>query len=174
MKVLLVDGYNVLRSSGLYSHLRDVSPDYTHDAFNLARQTLISDVATFAGREYEATIVFDGGENPQSTGEPQAVAGLQVIFSPWGTSADSVIERHARTAVERGKTVVVVTSDAATQWTVLGDRVIRMSAVGFAEEMRAVRQELTEAAEQQIAKQTLAQRLDPATREQLERIARSQ
>jgi predicted RNA-binding protein with PIN domain len=172
MKVLLVDGYNVLRSSELYSHLTRETPDHTHDAFNLARQTLLTDVATFAGRAYEATVVFDGGGNPLSTGEPRVVAGIRVIFSPAGVSADSVIEERAHAAVGRGREVLVVTSDAATQWTVLRGKVTRMSAAGFADEMRSVQQELAEAAAQQVNKRTLAQRLDPRIRETLERLAR--
>jgi predicted RNA-binding protein with PIN domain len=174
MKVLLVDGYNVLRSSGAYAHLAEGMPDHTHDAFNLARQALVTDVATFAGREYEATVVFDGGGNPQSTGEPRQVAGIRVIFSPTGVSADSVIEELARAAVERKSEVLVVTSDAATQWTVLRAKVMRMSAVGFVDEMRGIRQELDEAADAQASKRTLAERIDPATREILERMARGQ
>jgi predicted RNA-binding protein with PIN domain len=174
MKVLLVDGYNVLRSNGTYSHLTEETPDHTHDAFNLARQTLVTDVATFAGREYEATVVFDGGGNPLSTGQPREVAGIRVIFSAAGVSADSVIEELARDAVARGREVLVVTSDAATQWTVLGKKVTRMSAAGFADEMGAVRRELTEATEREAGKRTLADRLDPRTRKALEGLVRGE
>jgi predicted RNA-binding protein with PIN domain len=172
MKTLLVDGYNVLRSTRAYSHLTREAPDHTHDAFNSARESLISDVATFAGREFDATIVFDGAGNPGSTGEATAVAGVQVIFSPAGVSADSVIEQLARAAVERSREVLVVTSDAATQWTVLRGKVTRMSAAGFTQEMSAVRREVAEAAEQQASKNTLAARLNPTAREALERLVR--
>jgi predicted RNA-binding protein with PIN domain len=172
MKVLLVDGYNVLRSGGGYAHLAAETPDHTHDAFNLARQALIADVATFAGRDFEATIVFDGGGNPASTGESRTVAGITVIFSPVNTSADSVIEGLARAAAEQGREVLVVTSDAATQWTVLGNRVTRMSAAGFTGEMGGIRQEMGEAAEQQRSRRTLAERLDGDVRETLERMAK--
>jgi predicted RNA-binding protein with PIN domain len=173
MRVLLVDGYNVLRSSGAYSHLTAETPDHTHDAFNRARQTLISDVATFAGRDFEATVVFDGGGNPASTGEPRIIAGVAVVFSPAGTSADSVIEGLARAAVEKGREVLVVTSDAATQWTVLGKKVTRMSAAGFVDEMTGVHQEVREVAERQGGKRTFAERIDSATREALERMVRA-
>ena len=172
MKTLLVDGYNVLRSSGYYAHLTDAMPDHTHDAFNTARQALIADVATFAGREYDATLVFDGGGNPSSTGEPQSVAGIKVIFSAAGVSADSVIEGLAHKAVDQGREVLVVTSDAATQWTILRGRLTRMSAVDFTEEMHGIKQEVVEAAEQQANKRTLGERLDSKTREALERLAR--
>jgi predicted RNA-binding protein with PIN domain len=172
MKVLIVDGYNVLRSGGYYAHLLKDAPDHTHDAFNLARQTLVSDVATFAGRDYEATLVFDGAGNPSSTGASRGVAGVEVVFSPAGVSADTVIEARAREAAEQGREVLVITSDAATQWTVLGRHVTRMSATGFCEEMHGIHQEVLEVAERPKPKNTLGGRLDGATRQALERMVR--
>ena len=172
MKTLLVDGYNVLRGSAHYAHLTDTTPDHTHDAYNSARQALISDVATFAGRDFEATLVFDGGGNPWSAGEPRSVAGITVIFSPAGVSADSVIEELAHKAASRGREVLVVTSDAATQWTVFSRKITRMSAADFSLEMHGVRQEVVEAAERQTGKRTLGDRLDSKTRQALERMAR--
>ena len=46
-KLLIVDGYNVLRSGSRYRHLRDAgpNPDYADDAFNRAREALVNDVA---------------------------------------------------------------------------------------------------------------------------------
>jgi predicted RNA-binding protein with PIN domain len=173
MHILLVDGYNVLRSSGYYQHLVEAAPDHTHDAYNAAREQLISDVATFAGRDYAATIVFDGAGNPSSTGEPQEVAGVSVLFSAAGVSADSVIEGLARRALEQGREVTLVTSDATIQSTVLRDRVVRMSAVGFTNEVCEVQREVSEHNPSPSAnKRTLGARLDPATRDALEHLAR--
>jgi predicted RNA-binding protein with PIN domain len=176
MKVLLVDGYNVLRSSNYYSHLTQRAPDHTDDPFNAARQALISDVATFAGRDYQATLVFDGGGNPLSTGDAESIAGIEVVFSPSGTSADSVIESLARQAVEQGREVLLVTSDAATQWTALRGQLTRMSAAGFAQEMHGIAEDLEDAIQQpgKGSKRVLADRLDSATREKLERMIRGQ
>jgi len=172
-KILIVDGYNVLRSGELYAHI--TAADHTHEAFNIARQTLVTDVATYAGSDYSATIVFDGASNPSSTGEVRDVAGVSVIFSPAGVDADTVIEELARKAAEAGAhEVVVVTSDAATQWTVMRSRVTRLSAAGFCQELRVVHQEVEEHNPALLSKTTLAARLDPATRERLERLARGQ
>ncbi|MDR3053610.1 MAG: NYN domain-containing protein [Coriobacteriales bacterium] len=170
MKVLLVDGYNVLRSGELYAFID--ADDHTHDAFNIARQTLVTDVATFAKGSYQATIVFDGASNPESTGAVRDVAGVDVVFSPAGKDADSVIEKLAQDAARAGHEVVVVTSDAHTQWTVFRDRVTRMSAAGFCGEMRAIHRELAESNPQPIVKTTLAARLDSQTRAALEQWAR--
>jgi predicted RNA-binding protein with PIN domain len=174
MRILLVDGYNVLRSSGAYSYLTERGPDYTDDAFNAAREALVGDVATFAGREFEATVVFDGGGNPYSTGEPQMISGVRVLFSQAGVTADSVIEKLARSAVAKGSEVLVVTSDAATQWTVLGKKVTRMSAMGFTREVQSVQRSGDEVARAQAGRRTLAERLDGGVRESLERMARGQ
>ena len=49
-KLLIVDGYNVLRSGSRYRCLRDAgpNPDYADDAFNRAREALINDVVAYA------------------------------------------------------------------------------------------------------------------------------
>jgi predicted RNA-binding protein with PIN domain len=170
-KTLIVDGYNVLRSSSYYRPLIEVAPDHTHDAYNLARHALITDVATFAGREYAAIVVFDGAGNPSSDGEPSELAGVQVLFSPAGVSADTIIEQLARTALAQSGEVTVVTSDAVIQSTVLRERVTRMSAVGFVNELHDVHQEIDEHNPSPDAdKNTLAARLDPATRAALKQL----
>ena len=71
-KLLIVDGYNVLRSGQRYVHMRR-EEDYTHETFNKVREALISDVAAFAGTEYKAIIVFDGADNPESAGKTERI-----------------------------------------------------------------------------------------------------
>ena len=71
-KILLVDGYNVLRSGSRYQEAF-AHPDYTDDAFNTARERLINDVINYAGRDYKAVIVFDGADNEFSTGEVETL-----------------------------------------------------------------------------------------------------
>lgn len=129
-KLLIVDGYNVLRSGSRYKHLQQ-SPDYTDDRFNTARETLINDVVNYAGRDWSAIVVFDGGQNRYSTGNTETVGGVRVMFSRAGETADKVIEKLAHDARERGVETLVVTSDATIQDTVFGGGVDRMSADGF-------------------------------------------
>ena len=186
--VLIVDGYNVLRSSGLYEEFyaaaseagfpsggsSGFSADYSYDTFNAAREALIGDVAVFAHRRYEATVVFDGAGNPSSIGSRTDVGGVGVIFSPANTSADTTIEELARRAAGAGRDVLVITSDAATQWTVIGKRITRMSAIGFADEMRALRKATVNEIKAVAKKNTLGERIDEQTREKLARLARGQ
>ena len=99
-KILIVDGYNVLRSGSRYRSMRH-APDYTFEQYNQVREALISDVAAFAGSEYRSvTVVFDGGDNPESAGKTQRIGVVKVVFSPYGSSADKVIERPAHDARE--------------------------------------------------------------------------
>lgn len=160
-KLLIVDGYNVLRSGDRYRRISE--PDYTDDTFNAAREVLINDVMNYAGRDWHAIIVFDGGRNAFSTGEAESVGGVRIVFSPAGQSADKVIEKLAHDARERQVETLVVTSDATIQDTVFGFGVDRMSANGFSREMGlyyedAHLDELPETAE----KNTVAGRIDPA------------
>lgn len=132
-KLLLVDGYNVLRSGSRYRRIAD--PDYTDDAFNAAREALINDVISYAGRDWSAIIVFDGARNEFSTGKAETVGGVRIMFSPAGQSADKVIEKLAHDARERHVETLVVTSDATIQDTVFGFGIDRMSADGFSREL---------------------------------------
>ena len=134
-KLLIVDGYNVLRSGSRYRRMPEVDEDYTDDAFNTARDRLINDVINYAGNDMGAIIVFDGADNEFSDGKRQTIGGAQIIFSPTGQSADKVIEKLAHDAGLRGIETMVVTSDAAIQDTVFGGGVDRMSADGFSHEV---------------------------------------
>lgn len=169
-KLLIVDGYNVLRSGNRYVHMRH-DPDYTHDTFNRVREALISDVAAFAGSEYQAVIVFDAAENEESAGKHERVSGVRIVFSPFGASADKVIEKMAHDARARHQEVLVITSDASIQDTVFGGGVTRMSSNGFGDEMVDLAQERRMDTRTAVArKATIADRLDAATRAKLEAL----
>lgn len=166
-KILLVDGYNVIRSTMPYASLSEVDLDS-------ARTALVSDVAAFADREWDATVVFDGGGNVHSKGQPHEVAGVTVIFSPFGTDADAVIESLARQGRDAAISVSVVTSDAQLQWAVMGGTVGRQSAAGFSTELRAGASEWREYAPAGERRTQLSDRIDPATRDVLSRWARGE
>jgi len=167
VRVLLVDGYNVIRSTPPYR-------DLAQDDLDSARAALVSDVAAFADREYRATIVFDAHLNRESVGLSHEVAGVTVVFSRYGTDADSVIESLARAARERGDQTLVVTSDAQTQWTVLGGSVGRMSSGEFTRELRLEDTAWREHSPAGSSKSRLEDRIDAATREALARWARGE
>lgn len=167
MRLLIVDGYNVIRQTPPYSHLAEADLDS-------ARVALVSDVAAFAQGEFAATVVFDGHNNPHSNGLPHTVAGITVVFSRHGLDADSVIEGLARAARERGEEAVVVTSDAQTQWTVMGGGVGRMSSAEFSGELRDGDAQWREHAPSGSMRSRIEQRIDPVTAETLARWARGE
>ena len=147
-KLLIVDGYNVLRSGSRYRNAPD--EDYTDDTFNAAREMLINDVVNYAGGDYKAVIVFDGAKNAFSNGEAETVGGVRIVFSPAGQSADKVIEKLAHDARERHTT--------------FGFGVDRMSADGFSREVGMYYEEARLDETPKVAqKNTVASRIDPAT-----------
>lgn len=169
---MIVDGYNVIRSSSRYSRLIDESPQ-VNDVYYQAREALINDVASEALNNYDVTIVFDGGGNPYSEGKSYKTAGIDIRFSPYKQEADTVIEKLATEAREAGCEVLVVTSDAATQWTVVGEGVSRQSSRMFLEDISSLRDSLAENAAC-YDKTTLAKRIDPKIAEKLKRMARGE
>lgn len=164
-KVLIVDGYNVIRLTPSYRELAGTD-------LESARAALVSDVAAYAAGEWDATIVFDGANNPHSTGQPHDVAGVRVVFSRYGQDADTVIEALSRRSREVGASVEVVTSDAQTQWAVFGRGVVRRSSPEFASELRDEEASWREHTPVGRTRTTLAEQVDPAVRERLSRWAR--
>lgn len=164
---LVVDGYNVIRSTEPYRRIAESDMDS-------ARAALVSDVAGYAGQEWKAVVVFDGGANPLSDGVAHETGGIQVIFSKVGLDADSVIERLVSEAKERGEEVHVVTSDAQTQWAVLGSTVRRRSAGEFSEELRDDRAEWGEHLPSGSRSVPVEERIDEDVRAVLEKWARGE
>jgi uncharacterized protein len=170
---LVVDGYNVLRSSSLY-RTASGNPlwddDFSDDPLNPARQRLLADVSSYATGNYRrAIVIFDGADNELSTGDTSEIAGLEVVFSPYGVSADSLIEEYVYRALKEGDEVVVVSSDANVQRTVFKGKVTRMSAEGFAHEISYVREDIEELAAPS-EKSILGARVDAETRAQLKAL----
>ena len=162
---LIVDGYNVVHASPRYRSLLDTDP-------GLARAALVADVASYAEPGLRCAVVFDGGANPDSDGAPHHVAGVVVMFSPFGTDADTVVEGLARRSRERGESAVVVTSDAATQWTVMGDGVTRMSAAEFVSALGVEATERQEHVPLGSRKVTVDARIEADVADKLRRWAR--
>lgn len=164
-ELLVVDGYNVIHASPRYERLIfDKSDDpYSHDVYDRARTALVADVAAFSGRRYEPVIVFDGAGNVSADRPNLPQAGVRIVFSPTGVSADTVVQQLCTEAREAGRACTVVTSDGTIQATVMGKGVARISARMFVEEMRHVDEDVHEAEEAPQVKMTLGSRLSPET-----------
>lgn len=168
-ELLVVDGYNVIHKSARYLELVDEVDD--GDPFERARTKLIGDVASFAQHRYDAVVVFDAAENLSSQRPNLSQAGIRVLFSEPGQSADAVIERLVTNARLQARSATVVTSDSTIRATVGGVPVTRLSSDVLVREVDAmdadVTRELRERSHQHL---TLESRLDPATRAKLDRL----
>jgi predicted RNA-binding protein with PIN domain len=165
MRLVVIDGYNVLATADPYRRLLREDRD-------TARAALVNDVASRCAGACEARIVFDGAANPRSDGTPHVVAGVTVQFSAFGHDADEVIERFVMDRRSTADEVVVVTSDAQTQWVALGSSVRRMSSLEFAGEIASGNAESREHARTGSSSSTVGERVDEDTRLILSRRAR--
>lgn len=185
LPLLVVDGYNVIGATDHYRRLIDehagagaladvahLSRDpYGHDPFESARRELLSDVATYAQGRYDAVVVFDAANNLSDERPAFAPGGVRVVFSRTGESADTVIERHVVRARERGREVLLVTSDNTIRATVGGIPVTSISSQLLATDIRATNAEVAAAhADATHMRMTMEDRLDPATRDKLWRL----
>lgn len=145
-RLLVVDGYNAIRESSRYRPLidEDLVDPVLHDVYVRARQALIADVAAYAQGTYRAVVVFDGFGNPDPERPPRRTAGVDVVFSPAGVEADTVIERLVAEERAAGTQVTVITSDAGVQSTVFGEGVTRLSSRMFDNEAQAMNEHVAE------------------------------
>lgn len=170
-ELLVVDGYNVIYKSARYLARMDETAD--GDPFEQARELLIADVAAYAKGRYEPVIVFDAAGNVSPERPDLSKAGVRLVFSPAGESADTVIERLVTEARLAPQAVTVVTSDNTIRATVGGIPVTRVSSDVLVTNMDALDVEYRQAnAERQTQHMRLEDRIDPAAREKLWRLLR--
>lgn len=182
LPLLVVDGYNVIYGTTRYEVLIDehagagaladvasLSRDpYGHDPFERAREALITDVAAYAQGSYDPVVVFDAAENLSDERPDFSRAGVRVVFSRTGESADSVIERLATRARRQSRDVLLVTSDNTIRFTVGGIPITTVSSQLLATNIEVVSNEMdTARTERSYGRMTLEDRLSPEAREKL-------
>lgn len=182
LPLLVVDGYNVIHGTDRYQGMIDehagagaladvahLSRDpYGHDPFGSAREALLADVAAYAQRTYEAVVVYDAAGNLSDERPNYSRAGVRVIFSKMGESADSVIERLVTKARLQNRDVLLVTSDNTIRFTVGGVPVTTISSQLLAADIAVVEKEAHVARDERThMRMTLEDRLDPASRQKL-------
>lgn len=180
--LLVVDGYNVIYGTARYQGLIDehagagaladvahLSRDpYGHDPFGRAREALVADVAAYAQGTYDAVIVYDGAGNLSDERPNFSQAGVRVIFSQTGESADTVIERLVTRARHENRDVLLVTSDNTIRFTVGGVPVTSISSQLLAIDMDVVDRDVTTAREERShGRMTIEDRLSSEQREKL-------
>jgi predicted RNA-binding protein with PIN domain len=101
---LVIDGYNMIRRSPVLRR-----EDET--ALELARDSLVERLRRYKRiRPCRITVVFDGTRKTGSGRGQSHEKGIRVMFSGYGETADTLIERMC---AQEGKNLTVVTSDRA-------------------------------------------------------------
>lgn len=99
---IIIDGYNLIRQS---SALRR----FEHISLEEGRGELLRRVARYKkAKGHKVTVVFDGWREGPPAQEESQKAGVHVIFTARGETADEVI---CRMVEKSGEEIVVVTSD---------------------------------------------------------------
>jgi uncharacterized protein len=170
---LIVDGYNVIHA------WPELAPIIKRGHAEEARRRLIVMLGEYAAATGErVTVVFDAHGRARDHGVGETVDGVLVLFGSKGQSADHVIERRVSIASRRG--------DAGRVTVASGDRLQRDLVMGMggavigAEALRQVVLGAHADAGEQSARRRreagfanrLEDRLDAATRAQLDRLRR--
>ncbi|MDO5120232.1 MAG: NYN domain-containing protein, partial [Coriobacteriales bacterium] len=158
--------------AGALADVAHLSRDpYGHDPFGRAREALLADVAAYAQGTYDPVIVFDGAGNLSEDRPDFSSAGVRIVFSRTGESADTVIERLVTRARHENRDVLLVTSDNAIRFTVGGVPVTSISSQLLATDLGHVDRDVETAREERShGRMTLEDRLSPEAREKLRKL----
>jgi len=168
---LIVDGYNIIFAWPELSALKDVKLED-------ARDLLVPILADYAAMtRQKVTVVFDSHRRQDAEASQQTVSGVQVVYSGRKKSADHVIEKLLFEAKPNDE-ITVATSDAFQRDLALGRQIKTVSALTLKSQVDAVlarrdRQMGDSQARSDIARR-LEDRLDPKTRERLDRMRRGE
>lgn len=171
MDRLIVDGYNIIFAWPELAALKDVKLED-------ARDLLIGILSDYAAMtRQKVTIVFDSHKRADATASENQVGGITVVYSGRKVSADHVIERLLFEAKPSDE-VTIATSDALQRDLALGREVKTVSALTLKLQVDAVlsqrnRQMGDRQAQSDISRR-LEDRLDPKTRERLDRLRRGE
>lgn len=136
-KLVVVDGYNVIYSSG---YLRKILRRSLHQA----QTKLINLVLNYCSFEMiEGYVVFDAYRRPCPDTEEEISPELKVVFTGKGKTADSYIERLIFQRKSRYDCIYVITSDYPQGMTVMDEKVLPISPDGFLEELISHQKTLT-------------------------------
>lgn len=129
MKIVFVDGYNVLNN---WPELK-IEKEYN---FQGSRQKLVDIMHNYASYiNCKVVLVFDGYKVAGNLGDKEVInKNLTIIFTKDGQTADSYIEKEV-SSLGRRYEIYVVTSDWLEQLTIFQRGAIRMSSVEFYNEV---------------------------------------
>lgn len=162
--ILLVDGYNII---GAWPKLRTL---VGHTAMDLARQQLIEGLSSYvAFRDYRATVIFDAYTHPAPAHQQTSASGIEIYYTGYGETADTVIERRCAQLEWEPCRVRVATSDRIEQMVVTGFGAEWLSAQQLWEEVKQAAKQIRRAQPREKAKRKrgIDRYLDEATLDRL-------
>ena len=168
MRIVFVDGYNVINCWPMLRNMKDSS-------FEGARQKLIDILQNYATyKEYRVIIVFDGHLVKGSLEKKEELINISVVYTKEGETADSYIERSVND-IGRKLEVCVVTSDSLEQQVAFQRGAIRMSSNEFYFEVLDVEGRIKVRTEKRHSQKRniLEDRIEKDVLEKLEKIRRN-
>lgn len=169
MKIIFIDGYNVINS---WPNLKS-EKKYSFDG---ARQTLVDKMHNYSAYEKCKIIIVFDAQNSKRNVEYKDITNrdVSIVFTKDGETADSYIEREVHT-MGRKYEVYVVTSDRLEQETIFQRGAVRVSSLEFYNEVIKTEQDIR--AEKQknesIPKNKVLDNVDDNVLRALEAIRRS-
>lgn len=168
MKIIFVDGYNIINS---WPTLRDIK-EYSYET---ARQNLIDYMQNYSSfKGYKIFLVFDAHKVNGSIEKTEKVGNVIVVFTKEGETADSYIEKSVNN-IGRKTEVEVVTSDSLEQQVIFQRGAIRISSLEFYHKLKSMQEEVTSSYKKHkfSKKNPLEDRIQKNVLEELEKMRRS-
>jgi len=132
---ILVDGYSLLHD------WPELAPGKARFSA-AAREELIQKLADYQDTSHTPITIFFDGSNPRGQAQrPEKPAGIEVLYSHQGQTADQMIERAAHRFREYGE-VMAVTNDIAERETVISLRGLACSCLNFINMVESALEEL--------------------------------
>lgn len=169
MKIIFVDGYNVLNS---WPNLKE-DKNVNFDGARLNLINIMHNYGSYCGAKI--IIVFDGHRVQGNLENKDEVnKNLSIVFTKDGETADSYIEKEVH-ALGRRYEVCVVTSDWLEQQTIFQRGAIRMSSLEFYNEVMDTEKRIRSKTEKNMiaSKNHLQDNVDYEVLQKLEAIRHS-
>ena len=135
-KIIIIDGYNVLRTGDRYAKLAGQAPnfkDWTDEIWNAAREALLNDVLQIIEKTDQAFIIYDAAKRIAHEEESleTKIKNVEIIFTGKDETADARIQKLSHTFREKGMEVQIVSSDLGIQDATMHTGVTRTSSREF-------------------------------------------
>lgn len=169
MKIIYVDGYNVINS---WPNLKGIK-DYSFEGARSKLKDILINYASF--NNVKICLVFDGHKVAGNTEKIYHGKFVDTIFTKYEQTADSFIEKSVNDIGRRAE-IIVVTSDWLEQQTIFQRGAVRMASLEFYHDVLKSEEKIKRKTERNKPKNRnlLEDSLDEDIRKKLEKIRRNE